>query len=173
VQRVRFAFAALSYGGLALAALGMALGRGGQPNEEQSTQDRTAWLMSQPFGPWLVVVAGLIVVGVGVAQFVHAYLGEFRQRLREDQMSSTERDLAIAAGRLGYTARGAVFVLIGGFLILAGWEARPDEARGLGGALASLATQPAGPWLLGVVAVGLIAYGAHMLVAARYRQMVL
>ena len=53
--------------------------------------------------------------------------------------------------------------------ILAAVQAEPDTARGLGGALATLAEQPAGPWLLGLVAAGLIAYGLFMLVQARYR----
>jgi len=40
--------------------------------------------------------------------------GEFRHKVREEKMSHDERELAIAAGRLGYTARGVVFLLIGG-----------------------------------------------------------
>jgi hypothetical protein len=57
--------------------------------------------------------------------------------------------------------------------VLAGVQSRPDQARGLGGVLASLAEQPFGPWLLGLVALGLVAYGLSMLLAARYRRMVL
>jgi hypothetical protein len=129
--------------------------------------------MSQPLGPWLVVLAGAIVIGVGLAQFVEAYRGSFLEKLREQELSQDTRRLVELAGRLGYGARGVAFSLIGGFLVLAGIEAQPEEARGLGGALASLASQPFGPWLLGVVAVGLIGYGVHMLVAARYRRMVL
>jgi hypothetical protein len=172
-QRAGFAIAGLTYAGLALSALAMALDRGGEPNEEQLTQDRTAWLMSQPLGPWLVVLAGAIVIGVGLAQFVEAYRGSFLEKLREQELSQDTRRLVELAGRLGYGARGVAFSLIGGFLVLAGIEAQPEEARGLGGALASLASQPFGPSLLGVVAVGLIGYGVHMLVAARYRRMVL
>jgi hypothetical protein len=88
-------------------------------------------------------------------------------------MSDTERKLVDLAGRLGYVARGVVFGLTGVFLVVAGVQARPDQARGLGGVLATLAGQPFGPWLLGLVAVGLVAYGAFMLIAARYRRMVL
>jgi hypothetical protein len=40
----------------------------------------------------------------------------------------------------------------------------------LGGALAALAAQPFGPWLLGIVALGLIAYSIYSLIEARYRQ---
>ena len=60
--------------------------------------------------------------------------------------------------------------MIGAFLVMAGIRARPETARGLGGALASLAQQPFGPWLLGLVALGLIAYGIFALTEARYRR---
>ncbi len=45
-----------------------------------------------------------------------------------------------------------------------------EEARGLGGALQTLARQPFGPYILGTVALGLVAYGAFMFVMARYRR---
>jgi hypothetical protein len=51
-------------------------------------------------------------------------------------------------------------------------DARSDEVRGLGGALATLAQQPFGPWLLGIVASGLVVYGAFMMVKARYGRLV-
>jgi hypothetical protein len=173
VARAGFGITAVVYAGLALSAAGMALGRSGAPDQEGQTQDRTAWLMSQPMGPWLVVLAGLAVICIGAAQFVQAYRASFTEQLRENEMSNTERQAVEVAGRVGYAARGAVFAVVGAFLVTAGVQQRPDEARGLGGALAALATQPFGPWLLGCVAVGLAAYGAYMLSMARYRRMVL
>ena len=173
-QRIGFAVAALTYAGLAASGLGLALARGGGPNDELATQDRTAWLMSQPFGPFLVVAAGLIVVGVGLAQFIRAYRASFANKIQRERMSSGMREALQFAGRLGFTARGVAFVLIGAFLVVAGTQAQPDQARGLGGALGALSgAQPFGPWLLALVGVGLMAYGVYMLVAARYRRMVL
>jgi hypothetical protein len=171
--RIGFGIAGLAYVGLALSAFAMALNRAGQPDQEQATQDRTAWLMSQPLGPALVALVGLIIIGVGISQFVVAYRASFARKLREDEMSQEQQQLVTLAGRLGHTARGIVFGLIGAFLVLAGVQSRPDQARGLGGVLASLAEQPFGPWLLGLVALGLVAYGLSMLLAARYRRMVL
>jgi hypothetical protein len=171
--RAGFAIAGVVYAGLGISALAMSLGRGGQPSEEQAAQDRAAWLMSQPFGAWLVIAAGAIVLGVGIAQFVRAYRASFREKLHEEALDDGKRRLVEYAGRLGFAARGVVFLITGGFLLLAGSQARPDQAKGLGGALASLASQPYGAWLLGLVAVGLVAYGAYMLLAARYRRMVL
>jgi hypothetical protein len=62
-----------------------------------------------------------------------------------------------------------VFGVIGMGLILAAWHTRPREAMGVGGALGWLAGQTYGPWLLAVVAAGLIAYGFYEFVRARYR----
>ena len=58
---------------------------------------------------------------------------------------------------------------MGSFLVRAALEHDPQEARGLGGALQTLAQQPFGAWLLGAVALGLVAYGLFMLSVARYR----
>lgn len=172
-SRVGFAIAGVAYCGLAFSAVAMSLDRGSQPNEDQAAQDHTAWLMSQPFGPALVVLVGLIVIGVGCAQWVTAYRASFRKRLSDGDLQPQTREAITLIGRLGYVARGIAFALIGAFLVLAGVRAEPHEARGLAGTLATLASQPFGPFLLGVVAIGLAAYGVHMLIAARYRRMVL
>ena len=173
VSRCGYAIAAFAYVGLALSALAMLTGGPAQPGEDQSTQDRTAWLLGQPFGSWLVVLVGIVIVGVGLNQFILAWRGTLDRELQTHELDPRLRSVVSVAARLGNTARGIAFGLIGAFLVLAGIQARPDQARGLGGALNSLAEQPFGPWLVGLVGLGLIGYGVHMLVAARYRRMVL
>ena len=173
VARCGYAIAAFTYAGLALSAVAMLTSGAPQPGEDQSAQDRTAWLLSQPYGAWVVVLAGLAFIGVGLNQFVLAWRGTLDRQLQTRDMDVRLREIVSVAARLGNTARGIAFGLIGAFLVLAGVQARPDEARGLGGALNSLAQQPFGPWLVGLVGLGLIGYGVHMLVAARYRRMVL
>jgi uncharacterized protein DUF1206 len=173
LARCGYAIAAFAYAGLALSAVAMLTRGAAQPGEDQATQDRTAWLLSQPFGSWLVVLVGIGVVGVGLNQFVLAWRGTLDRELRTTDLDPQLRQVVRVAARLGNTARGIAFGLIGAFLVLAGVQARPDQARGLGGTLNSLAQQPFGPWLVGLVGLGLIGYGVHMLVAARYRRMVL
>jgi hypothetical protein len=67
-------------------------------------------------------------------------------------------------------ARGVVFGVIGGFLVLAAYRANPGEVKGVGEALATLQRQPYGPILLGAVALGLVAYGLYQFILARYRR---
>jgi hypothetical protein len=166
-RRTGHGVAALGYGGLALTAARLVLASGGGGG---SPRDWTAWLLSWPFGQVLVVGVGVGVVGYGLHQLYQAYKAEFREYLKLGQMSNREQTWTMRGGRFGLAARGVVFGIIGMFLIQAALRFNPNEAQGLGGALQELLRQPFGPWVLGVVALGLVAYGALMLALARYRQ---
>jgi hypothetical protein len=73
-------------------------------------------------------------------------------------------------GTVGHLARAVVFALIGVFLIKAAVDYEPKKAVGLDGALAKLQHQSYGGWLLGLVALGLIAFAVYSLSDARYRR---
>lgn len=169
-QRLGYAFSALAYSGLALTAVKLIIGSGGSSGN--ATQDWTARFLAQPFGRWLVGLAGVIAIGVGFSYLYEAYKAKFRRHLKLSQMSRAEQTWAVRLGRFGIAARGIVFGIIGLFLIQAAKQSDASQAKGFGEALAILAQQPAGPWLLGIVALGLIAYGIYSLVEARYRQIV-
>jgi hypothetical protein len=85
-------------------------------------------------------------------------------------MSPRVRTWVARLGTFGHLARGVVFGLVGVFLINAAVDFEPRSAVGLDGALAKLAHHSYGPFLLGVVAAGLIAFGLHSLSDARYRR---
>jgi len=70
------------------------------------------------------------------------------------------------------SSTGCRFLCYRLFIIQAARQSDPSEARGLGEALQTLFQQPNGPWILGVVAVGLVAYGIYMVIQARYRSLV-
>jgi hypothetical protein len=77
----------------------------------------------------------------------------------------------IFLGRLGYGALGVVFTIIGFFMIVAAVQFNAQQAKGLDTALSELLHLPFGPVLLGIVALGLIAYGVYSFVEARYRRL--
>jgi hypothetical protein len=170
VARIGFAVSGIAYASLAFLAGRMALGGGGSGGGDSSKQALTAKLMSQPFGLWMVGAVGLIVIGVGLYRFYQAYKATFMQEYESGAMSATERRWAKRLGQFGLSARGVTFSIIGGFFIVAAMQADPNEAKGLSGALSALARQPYGPWLLGIVALGLVAYGVYCFSRARYRQ---
>ncbi|HLH25223.1 MAG TPA: DUF1206 domain-containing protein [Chloroflexota bacterium] len=168
--RVGHAGTGVVYVGLVVWAVGLLVGANdGSAAASDPTRDRTAWLMAQPFGAWLVGLAGAIILGVGLHALWQAWRSDLSKRLHLQELSATQRLWVTRIGRAGYAAHGVTLGLIGGFVVVAAVQAQPDEARGLGGALAALAARPEGPGLLGLVAAGLVAYGLFMFVQARYR----
>ena len=162
--RVGQAASAAAYIGLGVFAVSLILGRvsGGG---EQSTRDWTAWLLTQPFGRWLVAAVGLAVTGAALGMAHKAWTASFGRRLAPDIPS-----WIVPFGRAGYAARAVVFLVMGGFLVVAAWQSDPSEARGLGGVLTALQAQPFGQALFGLVALGLAAFGAFEFAEARYRR---
>jgi hypothetical protein len=71
-------------------------------------------------------------------------------------------------GKYGGTARGIVFVIVGIFLVVAAVDAEPQQAKGLDSSLRALAAAPLGPWLLLLVAIGLIMFGLFSCCEAKW-----
>ncbi len=169
--RVGYFVAALIHVGLSVAAFS-AMGGDGGSDGERSAQSMTARAMSVPFGQWLVIGAGIAMGLAGIGQWLQMAKGTYRQRFALDGAAVAQRLWIERAAKLGLAARGVVFLLIGFFLVQAGWQADSSEAKGLGGALSTLAQQPYGPWLLGVTALGLICFGIYCGVIAIYGRFV-
>ncbi len=167
-RRIGYAASAMVYAGLALFTMRILLGGGS--GDSGGTEAWTAKLMSQPFGAWLVGLAGAVAIGLGAFYVRRAWKSDFTEELETGSMSAKERNVALRTSQFGIGARGVTFALVGVFLIVAAIREDPQEARGLDGVLQALLEQPFGPYLLGVVALGLIAYGIYCLIAARYRR---
>ncbi|GBU17071.1 MULTISPECIES: DUF1206 domain-containing protein [Methylobacterium] len=158
---------AVAYAGLALTAGRLAFGIGRASAGGDGVKDWTAWLLSQPLGPWLVGLVGLGVAGTGIGYGVKAWKGDVAERL---SLPPAAGDWPCRIGRFGYAARGIAFLIIGGFLLSAAWTQASSEAEGLSGAFRALRSQPYGSVLLAVVAAGHFAFGAFGLIQARYRR---
>jgi hypothetical protein len=168
IKRLGYFISGVTY--LALAYLAYQIVQGRSTGSSGSTSDITAKVLQIPGGQILVGLVGLVILGVGLFSIYSAYRKTFEKRFQYSQMSAEERRWALRLGRLGYAARGVVFSLVGLFLIQAAVTYTPQKAGGLGGALVALAGTPYGPYLLGLVAIGLIAFGGYCLALARYRQ---
>lgn len=171
IQRLGYVINGLVYAGIALSAVQIVLGSNNSDNSN-SRQDWTAKLLSQPFGQWLVGAVGAFVIGLGFYQFYQAFSSKFLRNLNFNELDDSERKLVIGISRFGLVARGIVFCITGWFFIQAATQSDASQAGGLGEVLQTLAQQPLGPWLLGIVALGLVAYGVYMVIQARYRQVV-
>jgi hypothetical protein len=104
-------------------------------DEDREPRDWTAWLLSQPFGRTLTMVVGIGIVIGGLAFVFQAFKAEFRKSLMVDE---DDKKWIVTLGRIGFVARGVVFVLVGSFLMIAGWFHDPRQATGIAGALKAL-----------------------------------
>ena len=171
VVRIAYAISGMIDGALAYTALRILLNAGTSSGNGQ--QGIVARVLSAPLGRWLVGIGGAIVIGIALYEFYRAYTAKFREKLKLNEMSETERTWATRLGQFGLAARGVVLGLIGFFVIQAAIQYQPSEAQGTAGALQYLQNGPWGGVVLAIVAVGFIAYGIFLLFLARYRRMIL
>jgi hypothetical protein len=167
-QRVKALAEGIGYGAVAVIAVKVAAGSAS--SSSGGGQRKTAMVLSWPGGQFLVGLAGVIIIGVGVF-FVHdGWTADFTKELKLGGLSRTARRAVIALGRFGRIAQGVVFGIIGVLVLVAAVQYDSSKAQGLDGALKTLVAQPYGRWLLGIVALGLIAYGLYGLAEARLRR---
>jgi hypothetical protein len=143
---------------------------GGEAEAQSHMQRWTAWLMSLPWGRWLVAATGAGTVGFAAFELLRAGRTRFDVMLSLAPIRPWWRAVLVNVGRFGIGARGVVFGLVGMWLIVAAWEANERMAKGVGATMRDLKERPEGPWLFVVLAVGLVAYGTYEFVRAGYRR---
>jgi len=133
---------------------GEASGSGGAQQEAASNVADAAG------GDSLLVVVGLAVLAVAVAQFAIAWKAKFMR-----EMPGAPR-LVKPAGQIGYAARAIIVAMVGYFLVKAGLDG--DRIRGFGDALALVRNDH--ETLFRLIAGGLVLFGVVSFVMARYRR---
>jgi Domain of Unknown Function (DUF1206) len=168
-KRIGYAARGVFYGVLFVSTTMIVLGadEGGNKREEDRA---TAYVLDLPAGPFLVGAVGLGFAAAGVFNLYRGLTRKFREKLKLMKMSEAEDKAYTVIGVAGFVARGVVFGLIGIFLLRAAYQYDPKEAVGIDGALAELAHASYGPFLLGLTAAGLFAFGLYSFVEARYRE---
>ncbi|GAB3732009.1 DUF1206 domain-containing protein [Luteimonas pelagia] len=161
-MRLFYVVSAVVYGALGWTAWRLSRGAGGGDGDGQEIW--IAKLLAQPFGTWLVMLAGLGVVGYGVHQLVKAWKGDVNRRM--EGADAATRGWARTIGRIGTGARGLVLLPIGWFVFRAGRYYNASEAVDTGEVLRMLERG----WLLAAVGLGLLAYGVHQVLKAFHRR---
>ncbi len=158
----------LAYGALCILAIEILLGAG--PSGSTSPKQSAAGVLGWPAGAWIVGLAGAGLVGIALYQGYRGVSQAFLDDSKVEQMPPAVREWIGRIGTIGHLARMVVFGLVGIFLIKAAVDFNPNNAVGLDGALAKLTHTAYGAYLLGVVAVGLIAFAVYSFSDARYRR---
>ena len=167
LTRVGFLVSALGYAILAFYTYGYITGKSQSANGSQ-TQKYIGLIMAMPWGRWAIGILGLIVLAVGLYQIYLGFTAGFDRQFRTYALTPQELKLTTDIGRFGTSARGVVFAVVGILISLAAYQAHPSQPIGMDAALATLLHQPYGIWLLGIVAVGLMAFGFYSLLSAAW-----
>ena len=163
-------FKALLYAFIAYGITKYALGLGAPKSSNKQSVDLTSTAMSEPGGRILVGIVGLVLIGVGAWLAWRAFERQFLAELRTGEMSPQTRKVVTFLGRFGGIARGIVFGAAGVFLLIAAFTANAHKAKGIDATLRAFTKTPAGPWLLVLVAVGLVLFGCYSWAESRWRK---
>ncbi|MFD9491955.1 DUF1206 domain-containing protein [Streptomyces sp. NPDC060005] len=169
-KRLMAAGRCVFYGFVAYSVLSFAAGSRGSGAGDKKSRDVTAKALGIPGGQWIVGAVGVGLVAAGVWIAVRAIMRKYHKHLKLGEMSKRVRQVIDVTGVGGGTARGAVFAAAGVFAVRAAIDYEPDKAKGMDDTLRSFAGTPMGPWLLALVAVGLILFGVFSFAMARWRK---
>jgi hypothetical protein len=159
------------YGFFAFVIMRYALGLGAPASSDKQTVDLTTTAMRHPGGRIAVGLVGLVLIGIGAYLAYNAFQRRFLSDLRLGEMTPRMRNAVIVLGRVGGVARGIVFGAVGVWLLIAALTAHAHKAKGIDAALRSFAHTSAGPWLLVLIAVGLVMFGMFSLAESRWRRL--
>ena len=170
-HRLIAGFKAVLYGVIAFFITKYALGLGAPKSSNKQSVDLTATAMREPGGRILVGIVGVVLIGVGAWLAWRAFEKKFIEEIKTGEMSPQTRKVVTFLGRIGGIARGIVFGAAGLFLLIAAVTANAHKAKGIDATLRAFTKTPAGPWLLVVVAVGLVMFGIYSLAESRWRRL--
>lgn len=165
ISRSRYLFSGIVYGSIAFQLVRILLSDESGSGDQK--QDLARELLSKPFGQWLVGIAAAILLGIGIYQIYYGLSEQYLKHVEKAGDSKNKKRL-LFAGKIGYVARGIVWLLIAFLFFKAAIYANSAEAGDTSKAFAFLQDASYGSILLAAVGIGLICYGTFNFIRARY-----
>ena len=166
-ERIKFLGKAIVYAAIGIFAATVAMR--GSAGAGDGTKSVSARLLALPGGVALLLLAGVVVAGIGIYLIVKGARQKFLADLTRPD--GRLRQVTTILGTTGYVAKGLAILIIGVFVGFAALTSDPSKAEGLDGALTSLTELPFGQVLLAAVAAGLVLFGLYCFVRARYAKL--
>ncbi|WP_066363231.1 DUF1206 domain-containing protein [Herbidospora mongoliensis] len=135
---------------------------------DSQSQDVTRALFELPGGQFLVGLFALGLMALGVYWIHEGWTEKFMKDMHVTEPKA--RTTVVRLGKAGYIARGVVAIAAGVLVGQAALTYDPDKAAGIDNALKSLSETPMGPWLLGLVAIGLILFAVYCFAESRWHR---
>jgi len=164
-KRIGFFLSGLVYAGLGAYAIyqifGASSGGGGSK----------AGMIPREFLPYIFYAVAMGLALKSIFQLVKAYKGDFLSKFQLDTISNiSTRSIVKYVGYAGLVARGIIVGIVAYFFFNAASTASAEKVKGTKEAFSFLRQNSEGAWLVGLVAFGLICYGAYMFMMAGYRR---
>jgi hypothetical protein len=165
-KSLRYFFSGLIYLSLAVTALRMSFNQSANNGDNQ--QHVASEILSKPFGQWLLGILALVIAGIGIYQIYYALSEKYRKHVQKLSLHNSASTALLTAGKIGYTARGVVWLLIAFLLMRAAVHASSSDAGDTSKALELIHDTSYGSYLIAGLGIGLIGYGIFNFVRARY-----
>ena len=117
-------------------------------------------LLDSPGGTWLLITAALILAGIGLYQIWYGFKEKHRKHIDIQSLDERTSAYLLRAGKIGYISRGIVWLIIAFLFFKAASHQNPSEAGDTGTAFSFIQHGPYGTYLLALLAIGLVCYGA-------------
>lgn len=163
--RGRYLFSGLVYGSLAIESVRMLLFR--KKDTGDNSREMTQELLSKPMGQWLVGIVALLFLAVGLYQIWYSLSEKYRSHVNKS-VTAVYKPILMSSGKIGYIARGVVWLLLSYIFLQAALTANPSEAGNTSKAFSMLIQSSYGPYLLAIIGFGLACYGIFNFIRARY-----
>lgn len=165
-ERAKAAAKGVVYLAVAVTAFGFTQGTKGEESSAQDSQEATSTLMGMPGGRFLVGALGVAIVGFGLYYAYRGWSRRFTESLEEHP-----GEWPVRMGVAGYIAKGIALAIVGVLFVTAAVTLDAETSSGLDGALSALRDQPFGAVLLGLIALGLAAFGVWCFFRARHEDL--
>src|SRR5580765_6112905 len=159
LNRVGYLFSAGFYAVLAFTAV-TAVMKPKDTKDKNTVERMSTWMLSHPVGRWALLVAGVVVIGIGIFFIIDK--GLKKSFLKELDLSNTpeaERKTITTAGTVGWISRGVATAVVGFFVAQSAWRYNATDARGFDNAFRELATHEIGSIAVLVTGLALVVYG--------------
>lgn len=166
LKKIRYLFSGLAYGSVAILAAGMLFSD--KNKSGGSSNSRLAEVLDKPWGQWAVGLLALVLAGIGIYQVYYGLTEKYRKHVSSLNLHSNASRLLLRSGKIGYVARGVVWIIISWLLMKAALHTNSNEAGDTGKAFQFLENGSYGSFLLGLLGLGLMCYGIFNFIRSRY-----
>ncbi|WP_207423139.1 DUF1206 domain-containing protein [Desertivirga brevis] len=168
-QRLTYFFSGLTYLSVSFFAA-KTFWRNRAEREGDSYSDLSKKLLESPGGTWLLIIAALILAGIGLYQIYYGIKEKHRKHIDLQSLNFNTASILIRAGKVGYISRGLVWLVIAFLFFKASSHRNPEEAGDTGKAFSFIQHGPLGTYMLAAIALGLICYGVTNFLRAFFQR---